>query len=115
MLELGSGDGRMLKEMAKKEVYCIGYELNPLLVLISRLICWPQRQFVTIKWTNFWVEELPDASGIYVFLLDRYMEKLNAKIINRKNKVPLKLVSYAFKVPKKKYLKKNGALYLYQY
>jgi len=115
MLELGSGDGRMLKEMAKKEVYCIGYELNPLLVLISGLICWPQRQFVTIKWTNFWVEELPDASGIYVFLLDRYMEKLNAKIINRKNKVPLKLVSYAFKVPKKKYLKKNGALYLYQY
>ena len=45
--------------------------------------------------------------------IEKYEEA--KKIINRKNKVPLKLVSYAFKVPKKKYLKKNGALYLYQY
>jgi hypothetical protein len=115
LLELGSGDGRMLKEMAKKEVFCVGYELNPILVLISRLICWPQRKFVTIKWANFWTEEFPDANGIYVFLLDRYMEKLNEKILNREKRVPLKLVSYAFKVPKKKYVQKKGALFLYQY
>jgi len=115
LLELGSGDGRMLKQMAKREVYCIGYEINPILVIISRIICWPQRQFITIKWANFWSEELPDADGIYVFLIERYMEKLNEKISNRKNSKPIKLVSYAFEVPKKKYVQKKAALYLYQY
>ena len=60
-LELGSGDGRRLKAMAKNQVFCIGYELNPLLVLISKVICWKQRQYVTVKWTNFWNEKLPNA------------------------------------------------------
>ena len=114
-LELGSGDGRMLKAMAKNQVFCIGYELNPLLVLISKVICWRQREYITIKWANFWNEKLPNADGIYVFLLDRYMEKLNSKILQRKYSHPLKLVSYAFQIPKKKYEKKKGPFYLYKY
>jgi hypothetical protein len=114
LLELGSGDGRMLKAAAKLGVKSIGYELNPLLVLYSKLVCYRYRQLVTIRWGNFWQIKLPACNGIYVFLLDRYMGKLHNKITQEKLS-NVKLVSYAFRVPGKKALTETNALFLYEY
>jgi len=36
LIELGSGDGRVLKEAAAKGVRAIGYEINPVLVIYSK-------------------------------------------------------------------------------
>lgn len=112
-LELGSGDGRMLREMAKSGVECIGYELNPLLVLVSFIVCWKYRKIVSIKCANYWRVDWPEADGIYVFLLQKYMKKLDNKIITSRFKG--RLVSYAFKIPKKEYTSKKGPLFLYVY
>ena len=112
-LELGSGDGRMLREMAKSGVRSIGYELNPILVFVSFIVCWKYRKIVSIKCANFWHINLPEADGIYVFLLQKYMNKLDNKIMTSGNKC--KLVSYAFQIPGKECKSKKGPLFLYTY
>lgn len=113
LLELGSGDGRLMRRAASMGIRCIGYELNPILVIVSRLVCWRYRKLVDIRLANFWTVELPKVDGVYVFLLDRYMNKLDKKIAQ--DLAPTKLVSFAFKVPNRRIDNQVGGLYLYKY
>ncbi len=121
MLELGSGDGRILRAAAERGIYAIGYELNPLLVLWSTLKHWKYREYITLYWGNFWHHKLPLTDGIYVFLLDRYMHKLDTKIAQDMKSWQLlhpkrlKLVSYAFVIPGKSFSKELNGLFLYRY
>lgn len=139
LLELGSGDGRMLIEAAKLGIKGIGYELNPLLVMYSKLISFKYRKLVTIKLANYWQIRLPECDGIYVFLLNPYMSKLHNKITqeisNRVNPVGTRppkggrdgsdkllpgsdgvnVVSFAFQIPEKKHAKEINGMYLYVY
>jgi SAM-dependent methyltransferase len=114
LLELGSGDGRILRMAAKKGIKGIGYELNPLLVWYSQARNWRYRKLISFKCRNFWQVKLPECDGIYTFLLDKYMLKLDKKIIQEKHK-SVKLVSFAFKIPDKKIIKQKNALFLYNY
>lgn len=114
LIELGSGDGRVLRGAAQRGLGAIGYELNPVLVIISRLVTWKYRKQVRIVWGDFWREDWPAADAIFTFLLDRYMPELDKKITQYKHK-PVKLLSYAFKVPKKKIVQHRQGLYLYEY
>ncbi|MCA9342401.1 hypothetical protein KC950_00090 [Candidatus Saccharibacteria bacterium] len=113
LLELGSGDGRILIEAAKRDLNAVGYELNPLLVVYSKLITLKYRKQIKIKWGNYWNKNWAEADGIFVFLLQPYMTKLNQKII--KQDKPIKLVSFAFTIPNKKITKEKSGLYLYNY
>ena len=114
LLDLGCGDGRILLAAAKEGIYGVGYELNPLLFLVAKVVTWRYRKLVKIYLADFWQIDWPNIDGIYVFLLKKYMVKLNNKIvqINCKN---IKVVSYAFEIPDKKIIKKLGAMYLYYY
>lgn len=114
LLELGSGDGRILRAAAERGVYGIGYELNPLLVLWSRLIQWKYRQYITVHWGNYWRHTLPVTDGIYVFLLNPFMERLDKKIEHEITK-SVKVVSFAFAIPGKKPAKELNGLMLYKY
>lgn len=114
LLELGSGDGRILVEAAKRGIYSVGYELNPLLVIYSRLLTFRYRKLIKIKFANFWNVELPKSDGIFVFLLNPYMQKLDNKIVQEKHG-SVKLVSFAFQIADKKPSKISNGLYLYKY
>ncbi len=115
LLELGSGDGRMLLAGAEKGLKVIGYELNPLLVLVSYIRTWKYRKHVRIIWANYWWHMWPRTDGIYVFLLDRYMEKLDKKIIQNYPEQKVKLTSFAFKIPDKEIVEEKNGVYLYNY
>jgi len=115
LLELGCGDGRVLKNAAKRGYNATGYELNPLLVIIAKIVNWNYRDKVRIIWGNYWNKEWPDYDGIYVFLLDRYMRKLNKKIIQSFKGKSIRLASLAFKVPGKTPAKTKDGVYLYIY
>lgn len=115
LLELGSGDGRMLKAAAQKGIKAIGFELNPLLALFSYLFTWKYRDNVRIIWGNYWWHIWPRADGIYVFLIDRYMKKLDKKIIQNYPEHKVRLASFAFKVPDKEVVKEKNGVYLYNY
>lgn len=115
LLELGSGDGRVLLVAGKQGIHAVGYELNLLLVLWSKLITWRYRKYVVVKWGNFWLAKWPPTDVIYVFLLQKYMSKLDKKIMQTYPGQNIKLVSLAFTVPDKKPAKQTKALYLYHY
>jgi len=114
LLELGSGDGRILRYAAKKGIRGIGYELNPLLVLYSQLRNWRYRDLISFKCRNYWGVNLPHCDAIYVFLLDKYMKKLDTKII-KEVKSPVKLVSHAFRIPNREIIQEKNGLFLYRY
>lgn len=112
MLELGSGDGRMLIAAARQGVRAVGYELNPLLFVWSWLATLRYRRLVTVRLANFWRVALPACDGIYVFLLDRYMARLHTKI-TQEISGSVKVVSFAFKFPKFKHTTEKSGMYLY--
>lgn len=114
VLELGCGDGRVLLAAAKKGIHGVGYELNPLLAGVAWLVTWRYRKKVKIIWGNYWRATWPPADGIFVFLLDKYMKKLDKTIVQSPIK-PIKLVSFAFKIPGRKPDKQVGGIYLYSY
>jgi 16S rRNA A1518/A1519 N6-dimethyltransferase RsmA/KsgA/DIM1 with predicted DNA glycosylase/AP lyase activity len=114
LLELGSGDGRILIAAAERGMYAIGYELNPLLAIFSWLRTRKYGGKVKVVWGNFWHKQLPPAEGIFVFLLNPYMKRLDQKIL-RESKKPVKLISFAFQIPNRKPTKTKYGLHLYQY
>lgn len=116
-VDIGSGDGALLRAAAKKGIRSIGYEINPVLWAISTLLNRPYRQ-ASVRLGNFWTEELPsETTVIYVFLNQRYMKKLKQKLEYhvRRTKKPLHLISFGFYLPGMKALKHEGAMYLYRF
>ena len=101
LIDLGSGDGRFLKAAAKRGYKAIGYEINPILYLISLIVTWPERGNVTIYLGDYWHRTLPQAQAIYVFLIDRYMARLDAKLSDELI-TPTSVVSYVFAIPDRK-------------
>lgn len=117
LLELGCGDGRVMRAAAQRGINVVGYELNPILVIVSYLVTWRYRRQVRLVWGSFWTAKLPPADAVYVFLLDKYMTKLDKKIIHWQTRqaVPIKLLSQAFKIPNRPINQEAGGSYLYIY
>ena len=115
MIELGSGDGTMLVAAAQRGIFVIGYELNPILVIISLIRTSPYRHRVKIIWGNYWLLKWPETDAIFTFLLDRYMKKLDKKIIQNYPDKKVKLASHAFKIPGRKHTKEKSGIFLYTY
>lgn len=115
LLELGCGDGRVLFTAAEQGIRGVGYELNPLLVVYAKIRARRYHGLVTIYWGNYWNAQWPQNDAIFVFLLDKYMEKLDKKIIHLTTKQPVTLVSIAFEVPGRQAVATEQGVYLYQY
>lgn len=114
VLELGCGDGRVMLALAKQGIKVTGYELNPIMFVIAWLRTIPVRSNASVIWGNFFQAKWPEADVIFVFLLKKYMPKLDKKCIQYPHK-PVKLISFAFKVPNKKIVKSQANLYVYLY
>jgi hypothetical protein len=54
LLELGSGDGRVMLAAAARGLKVTGIELNPLLVLVSLYVTRRYRQQVRVIWGTYW-------------------------------------------------------------
>lgn len=115
LLELGSGDGRVLFAAAEQGMHAIGYELNPLLVVYSKIRARRYRGLVQVHWGDFWGKKWPPSDAIFVFLLDKYMKKLDKKIVQEYRGQEIKLVSFAFAIPGKTPAQQQGGVLLYEY
>lgn len=113
-VDLGCGDGAVLLVAAQRGLVCYGYELNPFVWAVARFRTRKFHKTVTIYCRNFWQYPLPkETKGVFVFLLDTYMQKLDEKLQHElKDGV---LLSYAFRVPGKKVVAEKGACFLYRY
>ncbi|HUC19921.1 MAG TPA: hypothetical protein VMR98_00295 [Candidatus Polarisedimenticolaceae bacterium] len=100
LIDLGSGDGRILLAAARRGANAIGYEINPLLYLWSLVLTWPYRRHINIHLKDYWHTKLPPADVIYLFLLDRYTARLDTKL-KAELIHPTNVVSYVFEMPRK--------------
>lgn len=114
LYELGCGDGRILKEAGRRGYRAVGYELNPLLFVIAKVNTLPYRKQVKVRLGNFWQADLSKADAVYVFLLDRFMPKLDKKL-SSELKPGVKLASYTFKIPGRKITKTTSGVHVYTY
>lgn len=116
ILELGCGDGRVLIEAANRGLKAVGYELNPILYLFCLIRTRKFRRQGKIKVVlgDFWGRAWPEAQAVYVFLLPRLMDKLDRKISADAPK-GIKVVSFAFKFPKRQPAKEQAGVFLYQF
>lgn len=114
IIDLGSGDGRLLRAAAARGIHGIGYEINPLLVVVSWVVCWRYRHLVKIYCRNFWRTQLPPADAIYVFLIERYMTRLDTKLAHELA-APTIVVSLAFEIPGRTAVDKRGSAFVYRY
>jgi SAM-dependent methyltransferase len=115
LVDLGCGDGAVLVQAAKQGIRGLGYEINPYIFMIAKVRTWRYRDLVTIKMSNYWNEPLPsDTGGVFVFLLDKYMARLDKKL-SGELRPNTKLVSYSFEIPDKKIEKTVGPMHLYRY
>ena len=92
IIDLGSGDGRVVIEAARNGYPAVGYELNPGLVAISQIWAtydrympttraWPETASATFYTRDLWSVGLQGADVIFVYGLTPIMEKLSQKII----------------------------------
>lgn len=114
LIDLGCGDGAMLVSAARRGIKCVGYEINPLLAYIAWARTRRYGSKVKIVRGNFWQKKWPQADAVFVFLTERYMERLNQNMKNRFKK-PVKLVTYGFSIQAKKATATKGACFLYRY
>ena len=117
LVDLGSGDGRVLSEAAKRGVRAVGYELNPFLVFYSRWRLSGEKN-VSVKLQDFWGAKLPDGTAmVFVFLADPFMKKLDRKLTAEAQRLghDIILVSYGMKIVGKTPEREQGGLLSYRY
>lgn len=117
LLDIGSGDGIVLGEVASRGARAIGYELNFYLVWISR---WRLRKYgnkVQVLLKNLWSAPFPDdVTLVYTFGESRDIAKMYHKTQQEATRLgrPLELLSYGFAVPNVECTQQHRAHFLYQ-
>lgn len=114
VLELGSGDGAVMLFLAKQGIKVVGIELNPILFIISYVRLLPYRKYAKVKWGNFWKTSFSSYDVLYVFLQDRFMERLHKKIVSEIKK-PVILASFTFRMPNKTPDSEREGIFVYKY
>lgn len=115
LVDIGSGDGIVLREAARHGAKAIGYELNPILVVISKLLS--RNPLISVRLADFWLVTLPkETTVIYTFGESRDIKKMYAKAESTAiaYKKQIHFMSFGFPVPGKKHVKRNESFYLYK-
>jgi hypothetical protein len=114
LIEVGSGDGRILIAAAERGWNAVGYELNPILVLWAWWRTRKCRKNVKIIWGNALTKKWPPTDAVYVFGVARIMPKLHKKIIQSID-TPIKVASFGFEIPGAHKIATLQAVHLYEY
>ncbi len=113
VIDLGSGDGKVLAAAAKKGYKAIGYELNPFLWIVSsiRLRKYPNAKVLL---GNFWSADISKAGLVFIFSAEPFMQRLYDKF-----KTQLKsgayVASYGFSFDGVKIYKKIEPINVYKF
>lgn len=113
--DLGSGDGRVLEEAARRGIRGVGFEINPALYLWSRfhIHLLGRSKLVTFHLGNFWNKPIESASVVFAFLLPEFMPRLEAKI-ERESLKGTYIITHLAQLPDHKPKFILGQVYIYQ-
>jgi SAM-dependent methyltransferase len=117
VVDLGSGSGTILKLVAQRGARAVGYEINPILYLWSRLATARYAALVKLRLSNFWRSDLPsETTVVYVFAVMRDAKKLEVYFQNQAQKIAaphLKVITFGCWLPDIKPAKKSQGAALY--
>lgn len=98
LVDLGCGDGRVLRAARRRYgVRAIGFEINPLAYGVARLLSLG-RAGITIRYANFWKEDLRRADVVFCYLFPDLMTGLAEKL-KRELRPGCTVVSCNFPLP----------------
>lgn len=119
LVDLGSGDGRILIAAAKVGAEAVGYEINPMLVRRSRRAIARARVGAgsgsggtTVHWEDFWRVDLSQFDIVIVYGIPYIMKKLQHKL-ERELRPGTKIISNAFVFPGWKPVAQDRKILLY--
>lgn len=114
MVDLGSGDGRIVMAFARAGIESHGYEINPVLVMISRIRIrragLEKKAFIHFK--DFWVTNLADFDAVTLYGIAHIMKRLESKL-KKELKPGSKVVTNYFKFPSLKPIQTRNKVLLY--
>lgn len=116
LIDLGSGDGRIVILAAKKGLVAEGYEINPILVLWSKYRIRKEglQNKAKVCFGNFWRANLKKADIVTVYGISHIMGRLEKKL-KKEVKRGTRVVSFGFKFPHLKENKNKDNVYLYKF
>lgn len=114
LVDFGSGDGIVLKHLEQFGLKMVGIELNPLLVLFSRIRL-RRNKHTKVIWKNMWEYHIPaDTDYVYTFLHTRFMKRFDKKL-QRELRRPTIVISFAFEIPEREPLFEESGYFVYRY
>jgi hypothetical protein len=113
--DLGSGDGRVLIALAGKGAESHGYEVNPVLVLLSRrnIRRAGLEGRAVVHWGSFWRANLSRYTLITVFQVGFVMGRLEAKL-KRELPAGARIVSHHWRFPALPAERTRADVYVYR-
>ena len=115
LVDLGSGDGRILIAFAEKGIEAYGYEVNPFLVWRSRRAInragFKNKAFV--YWKSFWSADLTSFDIVVIYGFPNIMESLESKL-KKELKSNTRVVSNRYKFPHWPIITRINDVYLYK-
>ncbi len=116
IIDLGSGDGRLLFLAAKKGANAIGLEINPYLVWYTRFRAAfsPYRSHIHVWCKNLWKADVSAADVVFVYLLPWRMDELATKL-QKELKPGALVVSNSFIFPGWPIVAQDPALHVYAF
>lgn len=117
VLDLGSGDGLVLREVSSRGARAVGYEIHPIFVLLSRILSRGDNK-VQVRWADAWKTPFPDdVTKVYVFAVGRDGARV-VKIIQRevdRLQRPLEVACYGNPLKDRQPTRTFEAFYLYSF
>jgi hypothetical protein len=117
LLDFGSGDGIILREVSRRGGRAIGYEINPVLALLSKLLSANDSR-VEVKVANFWLSAFPEGTtAVYAFSVTRDGKRLAEKMQREADRLatPLVLICYGSPLPVVLPASQYEAFHLYEF
>lgn len=115
IVDIGSGDGRILIALAEHGAEAHGYEINPLLVVRSRRAIRARglagKAFV--YWKDFWRADLGKFDAVIVYGFPNIMGRLGEKL-KKELKPGTKVLSNDYHISDWEPVIKKGRIYLYE-
>ncbi|OGD95896.1 hypothetical protein A3F02_00990 [Candidatus Curtissbacteria bacterium RIFCSPHIGHO2_12_FULL_38_9b] len=115
VIDLGSGDGRLLFAAAAGGAKAVGYEINPFMVIISRIHASLKglAENIRIYKKNLWQADLKVADVIFVYGRRKTMQKFEDFVFKNAKK-GTRIVVNTNPFPNKKPIKSEKGLFLYK-
>jgi len=117
LVDIGSGDGVILREATRLGAHAVGYEINPILFLVSWFLSRNDKK-ANVVFADFWMSNLPhDVTVVYVFSASRDIKKIIKRLQNEADRLgrSISVISYGARFNGMKEVNSIGAHHLYTF